>query len=266
MTPGRPSHLGRSTLRQAAKRRDGSSTALVPLIWRHAFRLEQMSLDVLPMSAEAMARALRNLPALYGVDAITIGADGAHLATSCWMAGRPSASVDEAWHAVRSRPLDVLPEPQSVKAAPPIALLVEVTGRLRSVLGEQAGIALVLPDPTSLAASLGVPDATSWASRVLIEIIRSAGSAEPELVLFLGPEARVRPGIAGVCEFFGAQAVHLAASGPGTVVLAPTPSGAEPALPNEPIWLVTTAAEIPDTAEPACLGHTLQELRRTLTG
>ena len=113
---------------------------------------------------------------------------------------------------------------------------------------------------------LGVPDATSWASRVLIEIIRSVGSAEPELVLFAGPEARARPGIAGVCEFFGAQAVHLAAGGPGTVVLAPTASGAEPVLPDEPIWLVTTAAEIPDTVEPACLGHTLGELRRTLTG
>ena len=187
MTPGRPSHLGRSTLRQAVKRRDGSSTALVPLIWRHAFRLEQMPPDVLPMSAEAMARALRNLPALYGVDAVTVGADGAHLATSCWMAGQPSASVEEAWHAVRSRPLDLLPEPQSVKAAPPMALLVEVTARLRSVLGEQAGIALVLPDPTSLAASLGVPDATSWASRVLIEIVRSVGPVEPELVLFAGP-------------------------------------------------------------------------------
>jgi hypothetical protein len=147
-----------------------------------------------------------------------------------------------------------------------MTLLVEVTARLRSGLGEQAGIALVLPDPTSLAGSLGVPDATAWASRVLSEIIRSVGSAEPELVLFAGPEARVRPGIAGVCEFFGAQAVHLAAGGPGTVVLAATPSGAEPVLPDEPIWLVTTAAEIPDTVEPACLGHTLGELRRTLTG
>ena len=266
MTPGRPSHLGRSTLRQAVKRRDGSSTALVPLIWRHAFRLEQMPPDVLPMSAEAMARALRNLPALYGVDAVTVGADGAHLATSCWMAGQPSASVEEAWQAVRSRPLDLLPEPQSVKAAPPMALLVEVTARLRSVLGEQAGIALVLPDPTSLAASLGVPDATSWASRVLIEIIRSVGPAEPELVLFAGPEARVRPGLAGVCQFFGAQAVHLSAGGPGTLVLAATPSAAQPARPDEPVWLVTTAAEIPDTTEPARLGHTLGELRRTLTG
>ena len=159
----------------------------MPLIWRHAFRLEQMPPDVLPMSAEAMARALRNLPALYGVDAVTVGADGAHLATSCWMAGQPSASVEEAWHAVRSRPLDLLPEPQSVKAAPPMALLVEVTARLRSVLGEQAGIALVLPDPTSLAALLGVPDATSWASRVLIDIVRSVGPVEPELVLFAGP-------------------------------------------------------------------------------
>lgn len=266
MTPGRPSHLGRSTLRQALKRRDGSLTALVPLIWRHAFRLEQMPADVLPMSAEAMARALRNLPALYGVDAITIGVDGAHLATSCWMAGQPSASTDEAWHAVRSRPLDLLPEPRSVKAAPPMALLVEVTARLRSVLGEQAGIALVLPDPTSLAASLGVPDATSWASRVLIEVIRSAGSVEPELFLFLGPEARVQPGIAGVCEFFGAQAVHLAAGAPGILVLAGTAPEADPAPPNEPVWLVTTAAEIPDSAEPACLGRALLKLRQTLTG
>ena len=137
------------------------------------------------------------------------------------------------------------PNRSRVKAVPPMTLLVEVTARLRAVLGEQAGIALVLPDPTSLAASLGVPDATSWASRVLIEIIRSVGSVEPELVLFLGPEARVQPGIAGVCEFFGAQAVHLAAGAPGTLVLAGTASEADPAPPNEPVWLVTTAAEIP---------------------
>jgi hypothetical protein len=200
------------------------------------------------------------------VDAITVGVDGAHLATSCWMAGQPSASIDEAWHAVRSRPLDLLPEPQRVKAAPPMMLLVEVTARLRAVLGEQAGIALVLPDPTSLAASLGVPDATSWAGRVLMEIIRSVGSVEPELVLFLGPEARVQPGIAGVCELFGAQAIHLAAAAPGTLVLTGTLSEADSAPTNERVWFVTTAAEIPDTTEPACLGRALLKLRQTLIG
>jgi len=257
--------MSRSTLRRALELKDGSSTALVPLIWRHAFRLEQMAPGSLPMVAEDMARALRNVPLLYGVDAVTLGVDGAHLATACWTAAQPSLSIDDAWSAVRQRrPLEPVPDPKSVPAAEPMALLVEVADRLRSALGEQAGIAFALPDPAALASLLGVPDAVSWANRVLIEVVRAVGSTEPELVLFYGTEARVQPRLANMCGFFRTEAFHLAESVSGKTVLTSRELDDDLALSGEPTWLLTTGAEIPETADPACLGPALLKLRQKL--
>ena len=257
--------MSRSTLRRALERKDGSSTALVPLIWRHAFRLEQMAAGSLPMAAEDMARALRNVPLLYSVDAVTLGVDGAHLATACWMAAQPSLSIDEAWSGVRHRRrMEPVPDPKAVPAAEPMALLVDVTNRLRSVLGEQAGIAFVLPDPVALASLLGVPDAVSWANRVLIEVVRAVGSTEPELILFYGREARVQPCLANMCGFFQAEAFHLAESVSGKTVLTSAELGDDLAPLDEPTWLLTTGTEIPETADPTCLGPALLKLRQKL--
>jgi hypothetical protein len=256
--------VSRATLRRALERKDGSSTALVPLIWRHAFRLEQMPLDGLPVAVEDMARALRNVPSMYAVDAVTVGADGAHLATACWMAAQPSMSFDEALSAGGRRPLDPLPEPKSIPRACPIALLIEVGERLGSVLGEQAGLAFVLPDPEALASRLGVPDAVSWADRVLLEVVRSIGSIEPDLVLFSGKQARVPPRLANMCGFFQVEAVHLAESTAGARVLTGAELGADLAPLDELTWLLTTGTEVPETADPACVGPALLRLRHDL--
>jgi hypothetical protein len=258
--------MSRSTLRHALERRDGSSTALVPLIWRHAFRLEQMPLDSLPVAVEDMARALRNVPSMYAVDAVTVGADGAHLATACWIAAQPSMSFDEAVAAAGRRPLGPLPEPKSITRAHPMALLIEVGERLGSVLGEQAGLAFVLPDPEALASLLGVPDAVSWADRVLTEVVRSIGSIEPDLVLFYGKQARVPPRLANMCGFFQIEAVHLAESTAGKRVVTGAELDHDLAPLDEPTWLLTTGTEVPETADPACVGPALLRLRHHSAG
>lgn len=257
--------MSRATLRRALDQKDGSSTALVPLLWRHAFRLEQMSDAGLPMAAEAMARALRNLPLLYDVDAVTVGADGAHLATACWTAADPALSIEDAWTAVRERRrLDVVPEAKLVPAAAPMAVLIDVADRLRFVLGERVGIALVLPDAAELAASLGVPDAVSWANRVLVEAIRAVGSVEPELVLLYGAEARVDARLANVGRFFRSEVIHLAEDVPGKAALTTTELGRASTAIAETTWLLTTATEVPECADPANLASALLEVRQTL--
>ncbi len=257
--------MSRATLRRALDLKDGSSTALVPLIWRHAFHLEQMRDVGLPMAAEAMARALRNLASLYEVDAVTVGADGAHLATACWTAAQPSLSSQDAWSAVRDRrPLDVLPEAKLVPASGPMAVLIDVAERLRFVLGERAGIAFVLPDAGELAASVGLPEAVSWANRVLVEAVRAVGPVEPELILLYGTEARVETRLANVCGFFRSDVLHLAENVPGKAALSPTEFSRASSSIDETTWLWTTGTEVPECADPASLASALLELRQTL--
>ena len=64
----------------ALTRRDGGVRALVPLIWRHAARLEQADPECLATDPDLATRALTAVARLYEVDAVTPFADGRLLA------------------------------------------------------------------------------------------------------------------------------------------------------------------------------------------
>lgn len=256
--------MGRSELLEAVRGRDGSTVAFVPQIWQHALHLEQIDVDVLPMEPESIARALRNMTALYGVDAVTLGADAAHLAVACYLA-TSSMTPNEAWQAVqRQQPLEAVPDPRAVAAAEPVTVIVEVARRLRATLGDRAGIAVVIPDPTALAAQLGLPGSERWAERVTIEAIRSIGEVEPELVLVVGPETAVSPRLATVCEFFGAAVIHIGAAVAGVTVLDKIGEPAGLTDPEPGTWMLTTRSEVATNADPAVLRSALTTLRAAL--
>ena len=72
--------MGRQQLRAALAHRDASARAVVPLIWRHAARLEQVDPARHLVDVDATTRALTTVARLYPVDAVTVAADGRLLA------------------------------------------------------------------------------------------------------------------------------------------------------------------------------------------
>ena len=106
--------MSRARFRKALQSRDAADPAVAPLVEAHAARLEQLD-DRWPLDPEAQARMLRAAQALYGLDAVTIGAGG--------------------------------------QLAARVEIARDVCRRLRPVLGERAAIALVLPGGDAEAAA-----------------------------------------------------------------------------------------------------------------
>ncbi len=225
----------------------------MPLLERHAARLEQVTDEHRLVDAEAQARLHRNAQRLYDLDAVALGAEGVLPAIASWLAASPGLDVTKARDAVLTRTrLASLPQPASVAEASNLAVARDAIRRLRPVLAERAGIVVVLPDASGLAAQLGVPQATDWASDVLIEVIRFLGTEEPDLLLLLGTEPVVDGTIESLAEFFGIALVPIGAAAPAGVVILSAADfcalDASCAVPTG--WLYTTDAELDPASDP----------------
>ncbi len=245
--------MSRTRLRRALSARDHADPAIVPLVERHAARLEQLSDAHWLGDAEAQARLHRNAQRLYDVDAVALGAEGTLPAVACWMAASAGLSVTKAREAVLAgTPLPSLPQPASIADASNLAIVRDAIRRLRTVLAERAGIAIVLPDAAALAQQLGVPQATDWAGDVLTEVIRSLGVEEPDLLLLLGTEPTVDGTIESLAEFFGIAAVSIGAAAPaGAVILSAADfSALDENRELSAGWFYTTASEIEPASDP----------------
>lgn len=254
------SAVGRARLRRAIASRSAADAAIVPLIEAHAARLEQLAEDRWPADAEAQARMLRAAQALYDVDAVTVGGGGLVAAAASWLAQAPALTPGEAVARARaSRPLSGTPLPASVADTRIVDIARDVIGRLRAVLAERAGITVVLPDPSRLAAQLGKPEDVGWAGEVLSEILRALGPAEPDLVFLSGDDDRLDPALESLAEFFGATLVPLGRDAPkGVVILAATEALR---IEGERGWLYTTREEIPPETDPSRLRAAIARLR-----
>jgi hypothetical protein len=233
--------------------RDHADAAIVPLLERHAARLEQLSDAHWLGDAEAQARLHRNAQRLYDVDAVAIGAEGLIPAIASWITASPGLAAIKARDAVLAgTPLPSLLQPASVAEASNIAIVRDAIRRLRTVIAERAGIAIVLPDAAALAEQLGVPQATDWAGDVLTEVIRSLGAEEPDLLLLLGTEPIVDGTIESLAEFFGIAALSIGAAAPaGAVILSAADFSALDENRELPAgWIYTTASEIEPASDP----------------
>jgi len=233
--------------------RDRAEAAIVPLLEQHAARLEQIADERRLTDAEAQARMHRNAQRLYDLDAVAIGAEGIMPAIATWMTASPGFTVTKARDAVLARTrLASLPQPTSVAEAPNLLVARDAIRRLRPVLGDRAGIAIVLPDASALAAQLGVPEATDWASEVLVEVIRFFGAEEPDALLLLGTEPVVDGTIESLAEFFGVALVPIGPAAPAGVVILSVADfcalDASSAVPSG--WLYTTDAELAPASDP----------------
>jgi hypothetical protein len=120
-----------------------------------------------------------------------------------------------------------------------------VIRRLRPVLGERAGIAVVLPTANS---------------EVRADVVRALGSEEPDAFMILGDEP-IDPALDSLAEFFGATLLALGRSAPaGLVALAPDDFLVADPFPGG--WLYTTTAEIDAAADPHAVRSAITRLRK----
>jgi hypothetical protein len=222
----------------ALTRRDGSVRALVPLIWRHAARLEQADPERLATDPDLATRALTAVARLYEVDAVTPFADGRLLA--------------DAVSASSSRDGD-LPSPESIATQRLLEGAIEVTRRLRRVLAGSAAVVGVIASPASLARQVGRPEALAWSASVIQASLRAFGADQPDawLVLRDGLGASEVDGrVAALAEHFGVPLVTPEAEDDvvrlDEAELDPTDATAIPPT----TWLVTTRGEVPSDADP----------------
>ena len=258
--------MSRTLLRAALESRDGSALAIAPMIERHAGALEQIAPAGLLSDAEALARALRNAQALYGCDAVTIGAAGERVAAACWEAARPGLAPMASVAAVeRGERLDELPAPASVVDCASLVVARDAMARLRPVLGDQAGIAIVLPDASHLAALLGRETSGDWASATLLEIVRLFGAEEPDLFLIVGNEHTLARPLASVADFFGSPIVHICGEDgcqAGVAVLRGDDFAGSAADIPAMTWLVTSSTELDVDSDPKATREAIAGMRR----
>lgn len=230
--------MSRADLRRALEGQRTDPPVLLPLVGRHAARLEQVSDAAFRDDPEIQARALRNAQALYGYDAITVGAGGDGLATA---AGEGA-----------------LPEPAVLLAHPGLGVEIGALERLRAVVGEKAALALVLPTPGRLREQLGERAPPSWCAGVVLGALRQAGPAEPDLVFWLGEDD---PGLrlGALCDHFGIRSVWPPALA-GHAHLVGGAHLAQGTIETDGSLCVTTS-EIPPETEPAVLQRAIDRIK-----
>lgn len=258
--------MGKHSLISALQSRDGSEIAIVPRIQRHAAAIEQISDIAVWTDPEAVARSLRNAQNLYSLDAVTLG-DGCKVAVGCRQASSPGLGPLEALiQNTEGVPLVELPLPETVVHTPVLNVYLEACKRMKSVLDNRAGIAIVVPDDQALQDELVLQEQSEWVQEVLIHVVRAFGSLEPDLFMFVGTAreipARVRP----IINYFGAAIVHVSPNyiEPGVRCLTNEALNGLPANPTDEIerpWLVTTSEEVGAGADVSRLSEVLDQAR-----
>ncbi len=259
--------MSRGRLRAALTSRAPIDGASLPLIGMHAGRLEQVSEILFLTDPESQARALRNAQALYGTDAVTVGAGLDTLAIAARMAAGSQADPLAARKAAADAdPVADLPDPGIVVGQAVMETEFATIRRLRPVLGERAGIAVAMPAPDRLAAQLGGDAGAEWCLSLLQQAVRRYGALEPDALLTVG-ETDTKARLGPICGHFGVVLIHLGAEPPRGVVAVPGGefvngrAGGAAGGGGAPGWLYTTTSEIPAEADPAAVKEAIARLR-----
>jgi hypothetical protein len=219
--------MDRPAFRKLLADRAAEVPATVPMLERHAARLEQLAPGSAARDAEALARAMRAVHQLYRLTAVTVGDGG-------------DALVD----AARGGPGSA--DPAHVLSAPAFAVPLDCFGRLRTVLREHAAIVVVLPAAARL---VNEADMTPGAaSALLIEAIRAFGAHEPDAFILTGHDDEPDPAHDALGAFYGAPVLRIGTwTSPGIAVRPDLQAG--PAEPERP-YLIATPAEMRPELDP----------------
>ena len=254
--------MGKHSLISALQSRDGSETAIVPRIQHHAAAIEQISDFAVWTDPEAVARSLRNAQSLYSLDAVTLG-DGRKVAVGCRQASSPGLGPLEALiQNTEGTTLVELPSPETVVHTPVLSVYLEACKRMKSVLDDRAGVAIVVPDDQALQDELALQKQSEWVQEVLIHVIRAFGPLEPDLFMFVGTAREIPTRVRPIINYFGAAIVHVSPNyiESGVRCLTNETLNGLQANPADEIirpWLVTTGEEVGVGVDVSRLGKVL---------
>lgn len=244
----------------------GGGVAVAPLIQEHAARVEALSPQRLLMDPEALARALRQAQRLYAHDAVTVGGDGAWLAIATWIAAAGIDTMTARENVTQTRRLEAdLPVAEAILRTEPSSTMVEAVRRLRPVLGERAGVALVLPSAGRLRRLLALDDArTSFADDTVMAALHALGPLELDGLLVTCDTTSEADALQPVAAFYGTALVALpAASAPadGVCVLSADRPAEWAGRQDARHRLYTTCAEVPTEVDSGTLRDAIRALR-----
>jgi hypothetical protein len=252
--------MSRAGLIEAFRRRGGVRPALVPLIGLHAARLEQVDQRQYLADPEMQARALRNAQALYETDAVTIGASLDVLATAARLAVRGGDDLIAA--RADSAPLARTPDVAAVVGQAMVQAELETIRRLRPVLNDRAGVALVLPTPGTLQEQLGGQTDRTWCMSLIMSVLRLMGSAEPDVMIAIGDDDP-GPRVVTLCNHFGIRCVVVGLTPPQGVAATTGDQFINIALDaaaDKP-WLYTSITEVPMDTDPKAVRASIDRIR-----
>lgn len=258
--------MSKHSLISALQSRDGSEIAIVPRIQRHAAAIEQISDFAAWTDPEAVARSLRNAQNLYSLDAVTLG-DGREVAVGCRQVSFPGLGPLEALiQNTEGTPLGELPSPEAVVHTPVLDVYLEACKRMKSVLNDRAGVAIVVPDDQALQDELVLREQSEWVQEVLIHVIRAFGPLEPDLFMFVGTAREIPTRVRPIINYFGAAIVHVSPNyiEPGVRCLTNENLDGLQTDPTDEIkcpWLVTTREEVGVGTDVSRLGEVLDRAR-----
>lgn len=248
--------MRRERLRRALERLDGREVIALPLIERHAARLEQVSAAQWTTQAQVQMQMHRCAQRLYDLDAVTIGGSTALLAAACWSASGREAP--EAWQRAGSAErIEDLPDSGVIATSAVIECARDATRRLRAVLLASAGIVAVLPTARRLVEQVGRPDALDWAEEALAATTRALGPDEFDAIAFVGEDEELDPSLVGQLEFFGTPALLIGSGAAGWTRVAALPDWA----PKDGAWLFATPAEVAEGTAPAEVRKAIDRVR-----
>jgi hypothetical protein len=223
----------------AAVRDRTGQRAVLPMLERHAARLEQLPAGATERDAGALFRALCAAQRLYALSAVTIGDGG-----------------NTMLRAARRHGVDATVE---ILHTPALQVVRDALLRLRAVLGQQAAVVVVLPSVSRLVTEGGMR--CDMASTSLLEAIRWFGETEPDGFVLTGHDHEADGAHDVLADFYGALMIRVGAvTTPNVAVwpdlLAPHDTGGRECL-------VTTPGEITPELTPADVNARLAKAMRS---
>lgn len=239
---------------------DPTSPLILPLLERHAARVEQVTPAAMLTNPDTAARALLAAQRLYDLDVVIVGGALDLVALAARAAVAPNEPPPLARrHHERGEALPGLPDPDDLATTTPVTTATALLKRLRALLAHRAATALALPTAADLATSLGHPGETAWAEDACGAVLRTVGEVEPDAVLQAGAGGW-SPRLPTLCDYFGAALLRAGETGSTPGVVAP-PGDAFPDLEPGAGWIYTTRTEIPPDTNPKRLTTTITRLR-----
>jgi len=188
----------------------GGTGACMPIAFRIALKLDQVTWDEACADVGLTVFALRNAQKMFKADGLVNWFDTWLEAEAC------GAAIERGplGEVVHGEPPVALPDVTVFASAPPIARVAEIARRLAGETGENATVIGYLTGPATLRARLGAKDAQR-AAEYSLALVKLYGEAGVGALLFAeeAPPARPFDAVANLAGYYNLPMLLVAQSG-----------------------------------------------------